>query len=44
MVPILQNGQVVAVLDVDSDQLNDFDHDDQAALEQLMQLAAQWNW
>src|SRR6476659_9438988 len=30
VVPILKNGQVVAVLDVDSDQLNDFDHDDQA--------------
>jgi len=42
VVPILKNGQVVAVLDVDSDQLNDFDHDDQAALEQLMQLAAHW--
>jgi len=32
----------MAVLDVDSDQLNDFDHDDQVALEQLMQLAAKW--
>ena len=42
VVPIVQHGRVVAVLDVDSDQLNDFDHDDQAALEQLMQLAAQW--
>ena len=42
VVPILKNGQVVAVLDVDSDQFNDFDHDDQNALEQLMQLAAQW--
>jgi GAF domain-containing protein len=42
VVPILKNGQVVAVLDVDSDQLNDFDLDDQAALERLMQLAAQW--
>jgi L-methionine (R)-S-oxide reductase len=42
VVPILKNGQVVAVLDVDSDQLNDFDTDDQAALEQLMQLASQW--
>jgi GAF domain-containing protein len=40
VVPILKNGQVVAVLDVDSDQLNDFDHDDQQALEQLMRLAA----
>ena len=42
VVPILHNGEVVAVLDVDSDQLNDFDADDQAALEQLMQRAAQW--
>jgi len=42
VVPILKNGQVVAVLDVDSDQLDDFDHDDQHALEQLMQQAARW--
>lgn len=42
VVPILKNGQVVAVLDVDSDQLNDFDATDQQALEQLMQLAAGW--
>ena len=42
VVPVLKNGQVVAVLDVDSDQLNDFDEADQAGLEQLMQLAAQW--
>jgi L-methionine (R)-S-oxide reductase len=42
VVPILKDGQVVAVLDVDSDQLNDFDTDDQAALEQLMQLASRW--
>ena len=42
VVPILKNGEVVAVLDVDSSQLNDFDHDDQAALERLMQLAADW--
>ncbi|MCB2409163.1 GAF domain-containing protein [Hymenobacter lucidus] len=42
VVPIFKDGQVVAVLDVDSDQLNDFDHDDQAALEQLMQQAAGW--
>jgi L-methionine (R)-S-oxide reductase len=42
VVPILKNGEVVAVLDVDSDKLNDFDHDDQTALEQLMQLAATW--
>jgi L-methionine (R)-S-oxide reductase len=42
VVPILKNGEVVAVLDVDSDKLSDFDHDDQQALEQLMQLAATW--
>ena len=42
VVPIIQNGQVVAVLDVDSDQLNDFDADDQVALEQLMAVAAGW--
>jgi L-methionine (R)-S-oxide reductase len=42
VVPILKNGEVVAVLDVDSNKLNDFDHDDQQALEQLMKLAASW--
>ena len=42
VVPIIKDGEVVAVLDVDSDRLNDFDHDDQAALEQLMQLATRW--
>ena len=42
VVPVLRGGQVVAVLDVDSNQLNDFDADDQAALEQLMELVAQW--
>ena len=42
VVPILKDGEVVAVLDVDSDKLNDFDLDDQHALEQLMTLAATW--
>ncbi|ALD22068.1 GAF domain-containing protein [Hymenobacter sp. DG25A] len=42
VVPVLKNGQVIAVLDVDSDQLNDFDADDQQALEQLMLTAARW--
>ncbi|SNC77185.1 GAF domain-containing protein [Hymenobacter gelipurpurascens] len=42
VVPILKDGQVVAVLDVDSDQLNDFDAADQQALEQLMLSAAHW--
>lgn len=42
VVPVLKDGQVVAVLDVDSDQLNDFDQDDQKALEQLMPVVASW--
>ncbi|GAB2459521.1 hypothetical protein GCM10011375_09390 [Hymenobacter qilianensis] len=42
VVPVLKDGQVVMVLDVDSDQLNDFDQDDQQALEQLAQLMASW--
>lgn len=42
VVPVLKDGQVVAVLDVDSDQLNDFDNDDQKALEKLMLTAAHW--
>ena len=42
VVPILKNGAVVAVLDVDSDQLADFDAEDQVALERLMTVAAQW--
>ncbi len=42
VVPVLKNGTVVAVLDVDSDQLNDFDTDDQIALETLMQRVAAW--
>jgi len=42
VVPVFKNGEVVAVLDVDSDRLADFDVDDQAALEQLMVVAAQW--
>lgn len=42
VVPILKEGVVVAVLDVDSDRLADFDEADQAGLEQLMQLAAAW--
>ena len=37
VVPVLKNGEVVAVLDVDSDQLNDFDSADAAALNELCQ-------
>ncbi|WP_133271245.1 GAF domain-containing protein [Hymenobacter radiodurans] len=42
VVPVLKNGHVVMVLDVDSDQLNDFDQDDQQALEQMAQLMGSW--
>ncbi len=38
VVPGIQNNEVKFVLDVDSDQLNDFDNIDQQYLEQLVQL------
>lgn len=38
VVPILSNKKVVAVLDVDSDQLNDFDEIDQVGLEAIANL------
>ena len=42
VVPIIRDGEVLAVLDVDSDQLNDFDADDQQALEELAKIATGW--
>jgi L-methionine (R)-S-oxide reductase len=38
VVPVIKDGEVVMVLDVDSDQLNDFDETDQKYLEQLMRF------
>lgn len=38
VVPIIRNHKVVGVLDVDSDQLNDFDTTDQLYLEKLVDL------
>jgi L-methionine (R)-S-oxide reductase len=38
VVPVIRNGSVVAVLDVDSDTLNQFDNTDQQYLESLMEL------
>ncbi len=38
VVPLFKNEEVVAVLDVDSDQLNDFDETDRQGLEKMMQL------
>lgn len=42
VVPVLKNGTVVAVLDVDSDRLDDFDQHDQHALETLALRMAAW--
>ena len=42
VVPVISKGQVVMVLDVDSDQLNDFDQTDQVYLEKLALLMAEW--
>ena len=38
VVPVFKNGEVVMVLDVDSDQLNDFDEEDKAGLEAMMKV------
>ncbi|MDJ1469074.1 GAF domain-containing protein [Xanthocytophaga flava] len=38
VVPIFKDGQVFSVLDVDSDQLNDFSEVDKEGLEQIMRL------
>jgi len=42
VVPIIRNNIVLAVLDVDSDQLNDFSEVDQKWLEQLCQPISEW--
>ena len=38
VIPIKKDGKVIGVLDVDSDQLNDFDEVDQRYLEQILNL------
>ncbi len=38
VLPVFKDGKVAMVLDVDSDQLNDFDSTDQHYLEQLMEI------
>ena len=40
VLPVIVNGEVVMILDVDSDKLSDFDEVDQLHLEKLMQLIA----
>ena len=42
VVPGFKGGEVVVVLDVDSDQLEDFSETDQKYLEQLMRLVEKW--
>lgn len=41
VVPLIKDGKVRLILDVDSDKLNDFDETDQHYLEQLMSLLGQ---
>jgi len=41
VVPLIKNNQVIAVLDVDSDILNDFSEDDRYGLEAVAQMMAQ---
>ena len=38
VVPIIRNGEVMGVLDVDSDELDEFDETDQRYLEQIVSL------
>ncbi len=38
VIPIIRNGEVVAVLDADSSRYNQFDHTDQLYLEQIVDL------
>ena len=38
VVPVIQNGEITAVLDIDSDKLNTFDETDATHLEQLVRM------
>jgi len=38
VLPAMKNGEVILILDVDSDQLNDFDETDKVHLEKLMRI------
>ncbi|PSR55395.1 GAF domain-containing protein [Adhaeribacter arboris] len=42
VVPVFKNNEVVMVLDVDSDQLTDFDETDKVYLERLADLMGNW--
>lgn len=41
VVPVVQDGKVMAIIDVDCAELNGFNEVDQAALEELAELLAQ---
>ena len=43
VVPVIRNNQVVAILDVDSEQLNAFDHTDQIYLEEIVKSIDWYN-
>lgn len=43
VVPIIRNGEVIAVTDVDSKELNSFDNTDQKYLEQVAEILANTN-
>jgi GAF domain-containing protein len=40
VVPVMRNGEVAMVLDVDSDRLDDFNSDDQEGLEGIARIVA----
>ncbi len=42
VIPVVKNNEVKLILDVDSDQLNDFDETDKIYLEQLARLMQNW--
>ena len=44
VVPLIANGEVKLVLDVDSDQLDDFDTDDQEYLEEVIAIIHSHHW
>jgi GAF domain-containing protein len=41
VVPLIQNGQLIGVLDIDSPLLNRFDSEDQVAFERIAELFCQ---
>ena len=44
VVPIIKKGQVVAVLDIDSDKFDDFNEEDKVGLERITEILADLKW